>query len=128
MNLYTKAQFEQLLANGRTRDQDHPPVVKLFTPDANCTWLLSEIDPEEPDIAFGLCDLGFGFPELGCVSLAELRSLRGNMGLPVERDLSFTADHPMSVYAEAALQAEGITADSRALEQAVVILAARGRL
>jgi hypothetical protein len=55
MNFYTKAQFEQLLANGRNRDQDHPPVVKLFTPDANCTWLVSEIDPEEPEIVFGLC-------------------------------------------------------------------------
>ena len=128
MNLLTKAQFEQLLANGRNRDQDHPPVVKLFTPDANCTWLVSEIDPEEPDIAFGLCDLGQGFPELGCVSLAELRCLRGKLGLPVERDLSFTAEHPMSVYAEAARQAEGITADNRALEQAVATLAARGRL
>ena len=127
MNLFTQSQFEKLLDNGRNRDQDHFPVVKLFTPDANCTWLVSEIDPEEPDIAFGLCDLGFGFPELGNISIAELRSVRGKLGLPIERDLSFTARHPMSVYAEAARQSEGITADSRALEQAVAALAARGR-
>ena len=127
MNLFTKAQFEQLLANGRNRDQDHPPVVKLFTPDAGCTWLLSEIDPEEPDIAFGLCDLGLGFPELGCVSLDELRALRGKLGLPVERDLSFAAEHPMSVYAEAARQAEGITEGTTALLQAAAALAARRR-
>ena len=125
MNLYTKAQFEQLLANGRHRDQDHSPVVKLFTPDAGCTWLLSEIDPEEPDIAFGLCDLGLGFPELGCVSLAELGSVRGKLGLSIERDLSFTAEHPMSVYAEAARQAEGITEDNQALLQAAAALTAR---
>jgi hypothetical protein len=127
MNLFTQSQFEQLLDNGRNRDQDHLPVVKLFTPDANCTWLVSEIDPEEPDIAFGLCDLGFGFPELGNISIAELRSVRGTLGLPVERDLSFTARYPMSVYAEAARQSERITADSRALDQAVAALAARGR-
>jgi hypothetical protein len=125
MNLFTKAQFEQLLANGRNRDQDHPPVVKLFTPDANCTWLISEIDPEEQEIAFGLCDLGQGFPELGCISLAELRSVRGKLGLPVERDLTFTAEYPMSVYAEAARKAEAITEDSRSLLQAVAALAAR---
>ena len=125
MNLFTKAQFERLLAQGRNRDQDHPPVVKLFTPDANCTWLVSEIDPEEPDIAFGLCDLGLGCPELGCISLAELRALRGNLGLPVERDLSFKAIHPMSVYAEAARQAESVTENHQALEQAVAALAAR---
>jgi len=29
---------------------DFYPVVKLFTPDANATWLLTEIDPEEEDI------------------------------------------------------------------------------
>ena len=127
MNLLTKAQFEQLLANGRNRDQDHPPVVKLLTPDANCTWLLSEIDPEEPDIAFGLCDLGLGCPELGTVSLTELRSLRGKLGLPVERDLSFTAEHPMSVYAEAALRTECITEDQATLMQAAAALAARTR-
>lgn len=125
MNLFTKAQFERLLANGRNRDQDHPPVVKLFTPDANCTWLISEIDPEAPEIAFGLCDLGLGCPELGCVGLAELRSLRGNLGLPVERDLSFKAKYPMSVYAEAARQVEGVTENYQALEQAVAALAAR---
>jgi Protein of unknown function (DUF2958) len=128
MNLFTPSQLGQLLDNGRHRDQDHFPVVKLFTPDANCTWLVSEIDPEEQDIAFGLCDLGFGFPELGNISIAELRSVRGTLGLPVERDLSFTARHPMSVYAEAARQSDGITADSRALEKAVAALAARGRL
>ncbi len=125
MKLFTKAQFEQLLDNGRNRDRDHRPVVKLFTPDAGCTWLVSEIDPEEQDIAFGLCDLGFGSPELGSISIAELQSVRGKLGLPVERDLSFTAEHPMSVYAEAARQSERITEDSRSLLQAAAALAAR---
>jgi hypothetical protein len=127
MYLFTKAQFGQLIENGRNRDQDHFPVVKLFTPDANCTWLLSEVDPEERDIAAGLCDLGLGFPELGCVSLAELRSVRGELGLPVGRALGFTAEHPLSVYAEAARQAERITEDSQSLLQAAAALAARRR-
>lgn len=52
----TDAQFELLLANGlQSRVQvglDPLPVVKLFTPDAGATWLLSEIDPEDHDIAF----------------------------------------------------------------------------
>ncbi|HEX3885382.1 MAG TPA: DUF2958 domain-containing protein [Stellaceae bacterium] len=127
MYLFTKAQFGQLLANGRDRDQDHLPVVKLFTPDANCTWLLSEVDPEERDIAFGLYDLGQGFPELGCVSLAELRSVRGKLGLAIERDLSFTAEHPLSVYAKAARQADRITEDSQLLLQAAAALFSRSR-
>ena len=53
MKLMTNAQRTQLLENGRksreTDDFDPPPVVKLFTPDANATWLLTEIDPEDAD-------------------------------------------------------------------------------
>jgi hypothetical protein len=107
MKLLTSELKVRLLENGRrqepvrgTHDEiDFWPVVKLFTPDAGCTWLLTEIDPEDPDIAFGLCDLGMGFPELGSVSLTELASVRGGLGLPVERDLYFEADKPLSAYA-----------------------------
>jgi hypothetical protein len=51
------------------------------------------------DIAFGLCDLGLGMPELGFVSMHELRDLSGPLGLPIERDAHFDADKPLSVYA-----------------------------
>ncbi|TIW22757.1 MAG: DUF2958 domain-containing protein, partial [Mesorhizobium sp.] len=54
------------------------------------------------DIAFGLCDLGLGCPEIGNVSLSELSALRGQLGLPVERDLYFSADKPLSEYADEA--------------------------
>src|SRR3954468_18170253 len=104
--LITKAQHAQLLANGtrtaRGEDIDPHPVVKLFTPDAAATWLLTEIDPADPDRAFGLCDPGLGSPELGFFTLAELAALRGRLGLPVERDRHFVADHPLSAYAATA--------------------------
>ena len=80
-------------------------MVKLFTPDAGATWLLTELDPADQDRAFGLCDLGLGCPELGWVSLAELASVRGRLGLPVERDLHFMSDRPLSAYAQ---EAQGI--------------------
>ena len=106
MKLITEELRAQLLANGRMSmqhdDFDPLPVVKLFTPDAGATWLLTEIDPEDHDRAFGLCDLGLGFPELGYVSLAELQSLRGHLGLPVERDLHFRATQSIGAYARAA--------------------------
>ena len=116
MQLLTQAQREQMLANGRTSNQyneegklfDPFPVVKLFTPDAGATWLLTELDPDYPDIAFGLCDLGMGFPELGSVSLSEITTVRGPMGLPIERDLHFKADRTLSRYAHDARRAGGI--------------------
>src|SRR5216683_5596351 len=119
MKLLTADIRNRLLRNGRVRQQceqagesepDFLPVVKLFTPDGGCTWLLTEINPEDPDIAFGLCDLGFGCPELGSVSLSELESVRGQLGLPVERDLYFTATKTLSAYADEARAHGAITA------------------
>ena len=109
MTLFTKTQTEQLIANCQAQiarmdnqqpDIDFKPVVKLFTPDAQCTWLLTELGLD--DIAFGLCDLGMGCPELGFVSMREIRELRGPLGLPVERDLHFDADKTLSAYADEA--------------------------
>lgn len=122
MKLFTKSQQTQLLANGHHPGQDHVPVVKLFTPDAGCTWLLTEIDPEDQAYAFGLCDLGLGFPELGSVYLPEIRSLRGRLGLPVERDRCFTGTYPISVYAQAARARQTITLDEKTLLQAMAAL------
>lgn len=132
MKLLTHQIREQLLRNGRLmaerQEQGQPepdflPVVKLFTPDANCTWLLTELDPEEPDIAFGLCDLGMGCPELGSVRISELESVRGALGLPVERDLHFRPGHTLSIYAKAAWNACCITESREALAQAAAAAA-----
>ncbi len=102
----TDDQRTVLLANGRQSLEevgfDPAPVVKLFTPDAGATWLLTAIAPDVPDHAFGLCDLGLGSPELGWLSLAELAAVRGQLGLPVERDLHFRAEKRLSAYAREA--------------------------
>ncbi|NDW07811.1 DUF2958 domain-containing protein [Jiella pacifica] len=112
MTLITKAQREAMLENGRLsaagQDIDPAPIVKLFTPDGAATWLLTELDPADPDIAFGLCDLGMQCPELGSVRISEIAEVRGKLGLPVERDRHFTADKPLSAYARAAHRAGAI--------------------
>jgi hypothetical protein len=108
MKLILDAQREQLIANGRNAregetqgDNVSPmPVVKLFTPDAQATWLLTELDPDDEDRAFGLCDLGLGSPELGYVSIAEIEALSGPLGLPVERDRYFAPDKSLTRYAD----------------------------
>lgn len=120
--LFTVAQYEQLISNGspQNRDQDHVPVAKLFLPGTGCTWLLTEIDPEEPDLAFGLCDLGMGFPELGYVSLEEITSVKTRYGMSVERDLHFTGKHSISVYARAARSHSQIVEQGSQLEPHII--------
>ena len=60
--------------------------VKFFTPDSSWTWYITEGSQEGDDfLMFGLVD---GLEkELGYVSLKELESAKGPMGLPIERDL-----------------------------------------
>lgn len=89
MKLLTKANRNALPALYAQEDAGDDAVihVKFFTPDANATWYATEFDGD--DLFFGWCDLGLGFPEIGYFSLAELQSLRGGLGLPVERDRHF---------------------------------------
>lgn len=101
---------DRLIENGRVADAqddfDPFPVVKLFTPDAAATWLLTEAFPEGDNIMlFGLCDLGLGSPELGYVMLSEIEDVCGGLGLPVERDLHFKAECRLSTYAKNARHA-----------------------
>jgi len=99
MKLLTKSLETKLRAN--CGKENVKPVVKFFTPDAGATWLITELG-EDGDTMFGLCDLGLGCPELGYVSLSELKTVRGRFGLPVERDLYFSTDKPITVWAEKA--------------------------
>jgi len=88
--------------------QDLEPVVKLFNPDGAATWLLTELDDD--GMMFGLCDTGYGSPELGYVSLKELTDFRGRFGLGIERDRSFRAVKTISAYADDARSAGRVIA------------------
>lgn len=88
-------------------DPDPVPVVKFFAPVGAATWLAVELDADG-DTLFGLADLGFGCPELGSFSLAELAAVRLPFGLRVERDLAFETSSPLSVWTDAARRAGSI--------------------
>jgi len=116
--LLTQEQRKRLIANGQSRG-DHIPVVKFFNPVGAATWLLSELD-EDGDTLFGLADLGFGCPELGSISLAEIAAVTLPLGLSIERDLHFEARFPLTVYADAARIVGRITEDEARLEAAAL--------
>ena len=71
-----------------TTEEETNPLcqLKLFTPDANWTWYIIEID-EAQELCFGYV-VGLE-QELGYFTMAEITSLRGGLNLPVERDLAF---------------------------------------
>jgi len=107
MLLITKEIKKQLEKNATNTEQDHKPVLKLFNPVGAATWLLTEL---KDGIAFGLCDLGQGTPEIGYVSINELSHYQAAFGLKIERDLHFKATKTLSEYATDARNQGSITA------------------
>ncbi len=115
MILLTDELRAQLLANGRDPGADHVPVVKFFNPLGAGVWLATELD-EDGDLLYGLADVGE--PEIGSFSLAEMTAMRLPWDMGIERDILFTGDFPLSVWAEAASQAGSIRAAERILYRA----------
>jgi hypothetical protein len=72
---------------------------EVFTPDAGWTWYASEgsyvdedgyYDTDKPKVDYIMFGLVSGLEvEYGYFSLRELESVRGSLGLPIERDLYF---------------------------------------
>lgn len=114
MILFTQAQFALLLQNGEAYNADpdfNPkPIVKLFNPVGSATWLIASVEPDSPDVAFGLCDLGMGCPELGSVSIEELSNFKGPLNLGIERDIHWQANKTLGEYAAEARQHRQIVA------------------
>jgi hypothetical protein len=100
MKLITKEIANKLAKNVGDANVDKP-WLKLFNPVGNQTWLITEYD-EKTGQMFGLCDLGFGFPELGYVNIKELEDLDLPFGLKIERDAWWEPEKTLAQYAEVA--------------------------
>ncbi len=87
IKLLTKEAREKLpkLGSQEEKGLDALARVKFFMPDSYWTWYASEFDGE--DLFFGL--VAGHEAELGYFSFSELEGIRGDLGLPVERDLYF---------------------------------------
>lgn len=94
--LLTK-EIERKLLSNKFEDPKNKPYLKLFNPCGPATWLLSEYYPDEK-IFFGICDLGFGSPELGYVSLEEIESVNLPFGMKIERDAYYEPEKTLKEY------------------------------
>jgi hypothetical protein len=90
MKLLTK-ELEQEFARVGSQESKPPEEVKViakfFTPWTQWTWFATEYFPEDRTF-FGYV-VGFE-KELGYFSLDELESIKGPVGLKIERDLHFS--------------------------------------
>ena len=88
---------------------DPYPVAHLYLPGGRHQWLLTELDDD--NVAFGLCDLGMGFPELGYVDLNEVMAAAASVNVKLCCTADFRAIAPLSVYADQACLAQCIVLD-----------------
>ncbi len=113
MPFLTDEQRRAMVANGLARargeDIDPYPVLKLYTPDAGASWVLTALDADG-DTAYGFIDVGTGFPELGTVSLTMLAGIKGPKGLPVAVEPQYKARKTLSAYVADA-QRDGMVTD-----------------
>ena len=130
MKLILEEHKKKLKANW-PRSGKEPPVLKIFNPVGASTWFIHSMDPDDEDTLFGLCDHGFGFPELGYVSVSELQDVHPKVRITInshplempvhlERDRHFRATHSLSVYADAARAESGITERAEHLDRAAM--------
>jgi hypothetical protein len=86
MNLlpaHIRKQLPKLYATEHVKPADKVSVVRLYTPDSSWIWHVVEFDGK--DTLYGFV-IGLE-AEWGYISLSELQSVRGPLGLRIERDL-----------------------------------------
>ena len=104
--------FDLLISNDSVEsdDKDFPPPLRIYLPGTEPSLLISELNPECPDIAFGLCGLGIGIPRPRFSSILELLTIDACC------DFSFKSSYQLSVYAHAAKELDAITIDEAVLK------------
>jgi len=99
MKLMTQKVIKSLPALYSQEDVKDPICkLKFFTPDSSWTWYIIEGQKQEDGdwvflskVVSHLCPEG----ELGYVTLAQLKEVRGSFGMPIERDM-YWDDTPLS--------------------------------
>lgn len=108
--LITKEQFKVLIENawavrsGTADGGDLKPVVKISTEDGMCSWLLTEIDPDDHNMAFGLSDIGLGEPKQEWIWLPQIHNMREKLRQKITNDQDFEPIGTLDNYTDLAFQ------------------------
>lgn len=85
---------KQYSTDGVPADQ-RKVIVKFFTPDSSFTWYVVEGQRRDDEYEwdfFGAVDNGQDDAEWGYFTMGQLKEVRGQYGLPVERDRHYSQD------------------------------------
>ena len=102
INIEIENKFNKYPLYSQDSKNEKKILVKYFTPWSGWTWYITEGSKEGDDwILFGYCISGIceEYNEWGYVSLNELKSIKGPLGLGIERDLYF-GEHTINMKGE----------------------------
>ena len=92
MKLLTKEirnSLPKLYATEDVPSNEKVAVAKFFYPCGRGTWYATEFDGEDTFFGYVVSMLGTDCDEWGYFSLSELESVKGPLGLGIERDIAF---------------------------------------
>lgn len=121
MSLLSPEQIAKLAEKGLSPDANHKPGVLLETKYGGKViggFLLTHINPEHENEAYGLIDFGIGKPRMSMIFLNKLQSYYAEYNYHVSVYEDFEAEYPVSVYARAAQKKGVITTDKDDLQKA----------
>lgn len=88
-----RAKLPPIASSGDIKPEDIKIIVKFFDPCGSWTWYATEYDPKDRQF-YGLVR---GLEtELGYFSLDVLESIKGPLGLGIERDMYFGFNHTLA--------------------------------
>lgn len=102
--LLTDEQIQKLKQIGLSEEQNEGqvPIVRLHLPDKNAYWLFSCIVSGQEKMAYGIFEMGIGFPEIGYFHLDDIADMKFEKNVAIENDLEFKGEHSLLKYAEIA--------------------------
>lgn len=103
LETFTNEQKKVLFKNGKGANsgKNHIPVVELKVGKLGYRFLITELDPQEPQYAFGLCDYNTDL-QIGLVNLLDLERKATEKGAKLEIRSAFTGKYNLAVYCKAA--------------------------
>lgn len=105
MFLFSKPELVRLIENAHsiTNNMEMIPAAKLYIPQTGYTWLLTELNPDNPTQGMGLIDLSGGYIYYGYISIDGIVNMGKQKGIATRRDPYFTGKYPVKTYLQAAL-------------------------
>ncbi len=110
--MFTEQQKTELLNNGQSQNsgKNHIPVAYIEARKIGFSFLITEINPQNTDLVFGLCDYDCDL-RFSSFSIKELEKDLEDRKSSLSANLDFLGRHPIAVYAKVAKEVGTIVID-----------------